>query len=172
MDQSQRDDRLLNAQNTNGDSNHYLRSSQATEPIHVITHVSTAAADIAVAARGVCTSDSSFSDVTSNSSGSFQGWLGGARDLDALVDCLATAAGAQGKDDDLRTRLTCRFVLSRFRAGALGPMTLDDLPTITDSSSQAISVVVQDESDLRSAKPTKIYPGKPKGLLYNPVDIF
>ena len=48
-------------------------------------------------------------------------------DVDGLVELVAKASGAAGKRDEERLRVACRWVLKKYREGALGKLTLDDV---------------------------------------------
>ena len=48
-------------------------------------------------------------------------------DVDELVELVARPSGAAGKQDEERMRLACRWVLKKYREGALGSLTLDDV---------------------------------------------
>ena len=49
------------------------------------------------------------------------------RDLDQLLELVTRASGAAGKREEERRRIACRFVLRKYREGALGAFTLDEL---------------------------------------------
>ncbi len=111
-------------------------------------------------------------------------WESGSWDLEALVEMVAVASGADGKaDPEERIRLACSFVLRRFRAGGLGRYTLDRIEARVNNSTDVLHEETGRLADARGDVSTRspgLIPGRASasvvgigsGLSYNPRDVF